>query len=139
MGVPRPGPQDRSGVNAATTRLGALVMSLGLVASSSTAADDHLVPLDAVTARLLAEGVLSDRDVRQAAAMAHLDPELVAARLAALSDADRRDLADRAARLEQDPVAGMSAWIKVPLILFAALGVLFVVLILVYVTCSNCD
>jgi len=130
-------------------RLIAAATLLSLVASAATAtADDHLVSLQLVRERLTATNqrrsetlrlILSNPTVKQAAAVAHVDPDALAARLSNLTDMELRDLADRAARLETDPVAGMSGWVKGPLIAFAVIGVLFIIFIISYATCDTCD
>ncbi len=81
-------------------------------------ADDHLVPRGAVNQRLedaattrardfaRVEGVLASPRASRAAAIAGVDLNRVRASLPQLSDADLRDLSQRAAALGSDPVAG---------------------------------
>jgi hypothetical protein len=81
-------------------------------------ADDHLAPRGAVKQRLedaasdrvrdlaRVEGVLASSHASRAAAIAGVDLNRVRASLPQLSDADLRDLSQRAAALGSDPVAG---------------------------------
>jgi hypothetical protein len=81
-------------------------------------AGDHLVSRGAVDQRLAeaateraanlasVEGLLSSPRAGKAAAIAGVDLERVRTSLPRLSDADLRDLSQRAAALESDPVAG---------------------------------
>jgi hypothetical protein len=133
-------------------RLVAAATVLCLVSGAApVTADDHLVSLQLVRARLTEADQRRSQDiatlrlipshpmVRQAAVMTHVDPDALTARLSMLSDLELHDLADRARRLDADPVAGMSGWVKGPLIAFAVIGVLFVILLIAYATCDNCD
>jgi len=119
----------------------ATVLSLVWCAAPATA-DDHLVSLQLAHARLTEANqrrsqdaatlclILSNPMVRQAAVVTHVDPDALTARLSTLSDLELHELADRAERLGVDPVAGMSGWVKGPLIAFAILGVVFVILLI---------
>jgi hypothetical protein len=81
-------------------------------------ADDHLVSRGAVDQRLAdaaterarnlasVAGVLASPRASKAAAIAGVDLDRVRASLPRLSDADLRDLSQRAAALRSDPVAG---------------------------------
>jgi hypothetical protein len=127
----------------------ATVLSLVSYAAPATA-DDHLVSLQVARAALMEANqrrsqdlatlhlILSNPTVRQAAVITHVDPDVLTARLSTLNDLELHDLADRARRLDADPIAGMSGWVKGPLIAFAILGVLFLILIIAYWTCDSC-
>jgi hypothetical protein len=118
-------------VNVASLRLGTLrkedgmrkpcaVMTLFaiLFAVPIARADDHLVRRGAVNQRLAGaaadrardlvrvEGVLASPRASRVAAIAGVDLNRVRASLPQLSDADLRDLSQRAAALGSDPVAG---------------------------------
>jgi pyruvate/2-oxoglutarate dehydrogenase complex dihydrolipoamide acyltransferase (E2) component len=81
-------------------------------------ADDHLVTRGAVNQRLAdaatdrarnlasVEGVLASPRASKAAAIAGVDLHRVRTSLPRLSDADLRDLSQRAAALKSDPAAG---------------------------------
>ena len=81
-------------------------------------ADDHIVPRGAVNQRLAdaaterarnlasVDGVLASPRAGKAAAIAGVDLSRVRTSLPRLSDADLRDLSQRAAALQSDPVAG---------------------------------
>ena len=137
---------------AAMKKIVATATLLSLVSYAAPAkADNHLASLQVAHARVREANqrrsqdvatlhlILSNPAVRQAALMTHVDPDALTARLSILSDLELHDLADRARRLDADPVAGMSGWVKGPLIAFAAIGVIFVILIIAYATCDTCD
>ena len=123
----------------------ALVLAAHLAAAvPSTAGDQHLVPLSAAHARLTQKAV--DREAHLAAVRSWLRSPAVAAaasrvgvdagaltvRAAALSDAELQDLAQRAAALETDPVAG--GLLKVTIIL---LVIVLVTLVVIEAACAN--
>ena len=132
-------------------RLTAGLMSVLLLCSATPGpCTDHVVSLqgmdirlreasrqragDIATLRLFLSGPTAGR----AAATVHLDPDAVAGRLSALSDRELRDLADRAARLEIDPHAGMSGGVKAVLITLAVVGAIFIILLIYVATCDDC-
>lgn len=95
------------------------ILALALfMAPGSVLADDHLVSRDDVTSRLAATAAGRQQDLatldrllatpaaRSAAASLGTDSGRLRAGLAALDDAEARDLAARAAALGLDPAAG---------------------------------
>jgi len=132
-------------------RLTAGLMAL-MVLSSATPAPciDHLVSQHLMDIRLreasqqragdiaTLRSFLSGPTARRAAATVHLEPDAVAGTLFALTDEELRDLADRATRLEIDPCSGMSGAAKAVVVTLAVVGALFIILLIVVATCTDC-
>jgi len=100
----------------------AAVVSFGLYTTPLTA-QEHLVSPELLRGRL---SEATEQRAEDLAALAltlsgsHVDVDVLAA---TLTDAELHDVAQRAARLQADPRAGTSGWIKWPLIVFAVVGV----------------
>jgi hypothetical protein len=113
---------------------------VALLAADAARAGDHLVTLREAEGRLAQAEVDRQRDLgrvdavlatdtaRQAAAVVGADVDVLRAALPALSDAELRDLAARAAVLETDPLGAMDQDIK--LLVIILLIALIVVVIL---------
>ncbi len=111
-----------------------------LLAGDAAQAADHLVSLRDAEARLAqaeaerqrdlgqVDRLLATPDARRAAGRVGADVEKLRASLPALSDADLHDLAQRAAALESDPVAGLDQDIRLLLIIFLIVAIVILVL-----------
>lgn len=110
------------------------------ISSLPASAEDHLVSPEAASARLAEAATLRERQLAlldrtlsspaaaQAVAALGTDIGRVRAALPALSDAELKDLATRAAALDMDPVAGMDADIRTLLIIFLIVAIVILVL-----------
>jgi hypothetical protein len=123
-------------------RMALLAAGAAIVAATAgwAAAADHLVSADDVQAQLAGAAAQRRQDVasiedtlesplaRDAAASMGVDLGRLRAAVPALSDADLRDLAARAAALQSDPVAGLDADIKQLLTIFLIVAIVILVL-----------
>ena len=123
-------------------RMALLAAAAAIVAATAglSAAADHLVSADDVHARLAGaaeqrrqdvasvEGALQSPLARDAAASMGVDLGRLRTAVPALSDADLRDLAARAAALQSDPVAGLDADIRQLLMIFLIVAIVILVL-----------
>jgi hypothetical protein len=103
-------------------------------------AGDHVVTRRALETRLAEAASRRDSDLavlgrtlatpqaQRAAALLGADPARLQASLAALSDQEAHDLALRAAALQQDPAAGLSADVNTLLIVFLIVAIVILVL-----------
>src|SRR5574341_287910 len=101
---------------------------------------DHLVSTEAASARLaeaaalrqrqigLLDRALSSSQAVSAASRLGADIGQVRAALPALSDAELQDLAQRAAALDADPVAGLDDDVRTLLIIFLIVAIVLLVL-----------
>ena len=118
------------------------VLSLALASlfAGRAMADDHVVSPAAAAQQLQEasaareEGLatldraLSSPEVARAAATVGADPAALRAALPTLSDAEIADLAQRAAALDTDPVAGLDDDIRTLLIIFLIVAIVILVL-----------
>ena len=116
-----------------------LVMSLLLFAGMG-AAQEHLVTPRAADARLqeatarrqadlrALDAVLTSPDAARASAALGQDAERLRRGVAALSDAELRELAARAQALRTDPAAGLSGDVNQLLIIFLIIAIVILVL-----------
>jgi Flp pilus assembly protein TadB len=124
---------------ATTTRL--LLATALLTASGVFAfASDHLASPEAVQGRLSGtssaraadlsrvEGALSSPQAARAAASFGVDVRQVRSAVATLSDAELRDLAERAAALDRDPRAGLSHDVDQLLVIFLIVAIVILVI-----------
>jgi hypothetical protein len=118
----------------------ASLLIVATFASIPAFSQDHLVSGEAVSARLaeaaavrqgriaLLDRVLSSSEATSAASALGTDIGRVRAAVPALSDAELQDLAERAAALDADPVAGLDADIRTLLIIFLIVAIVILVL-----------
>jgi hypothetical protein len=111
-----------------------------LAGSAPTRAQDHLAAPSLVAARLLQGGAERERNLstlnrtldtqRAARAAAGIGTDLthVRAALTSLSDAELRDLAQRASLLQEDPPAGLSHEANEFLVIFLIVAIVILVL-----------
>ena len=118
------------------------VLSLALASlfAGQAMADDHVVSSAAAQQRLQEASAARDRglatldralsspEVSRAAATVGADTSALRAALPTLSDAEIADLAQRAAALETDPVAGLDSDIRTLLIIFLIVAIVILVL-----------
>jgi len=114
--------------------------AIAAATAGPAAAADHLVSADDVHAQLVGaaaqrrqdvasvEGTLESPLARDAAASMGVDLGRLRAAVPALSDAELRGLAVRAAALQSDPVAGLDADIKQLLTIFLIVAIVILVL-----------
>jgi hypothetical protein len=103
-------------------------------------AGDHVVTREAVDARLGAAAAsraadlatlhrfLATPQAERAARLAGTEAGRLGASLAALSDSEARELAERAAALQSDPGAGLSSDVNTLLIVFLIVAIVILVL-----------
>jgi hypothetical protein len=118
------------------------VLSLGLASllAGQAMADDHVVSSAAAQQRLQEASAARERDLAtldqalaspeaaRAAASVGADTQALRAALPTLSDAEIADLAQRAAALDTDPVAGLDQDIRTLLIIFLIVAIVILVL-----------
>ena len=117
------------------------VLSLALASlfGGQATADDHVVSSAAAQQRLQEASAARDRglatldqalaspEVTRAAATVGADTSALRAALPTLSDAEIADLAQRAAALDTDPVAGLDSDIRTLLIIFLIVAIVILV------------
>jgi hypothetical protein len=123
-----------------STQRAALALSALFCLTFPAAAADHVVSPEAVTALLEAASTeraqqlqvldswLARPEVGRAAALVGHDGAELRRALPALSDAELRDLAERAQALRADPVAGLSSDVNQLLIIFLIVAIVVLVL-----------
>ena len=121
-------------------RILAICMALTSLPLGAAAADDHLVPPQAVAARLAEAAQARARDLAdvdralsssEAASVADAvgaDVGRLKAAAAALTDEELRDLALRARALETDPRAGLSRDVDRLLVIFLIVGIVILLI-----------
>jgi len=117
-----------------------LSLALASVFAGQAMADDHVVSPAAAAQRLqdasaareqglaTLDRALSDPEVARAAATVGADTAALRSALPTLSDAEIADLAQRAAALDTDPVAGLDSDIRTLLIIFLIVAIVILVL-----------
>jgi hypothetical protein len=117
-----------------------LSLALASVLAGQAMADDHVVSPAAAAQRLqeasaareqglaTLDRALSAPEVARAAATVGADTAALRAALPTLSDAEIADLAQRAAVLDTDPVAGLDDDIRTLLIIFLIVAIVILVL-----------
>jgi hypothetical protein len=117
-----------------------LSLALASVFAGQAMADDHVVSPAAAAQRLqeasaareqglaTLDRALANPEVARAAATVGADTAALRAALPTLSDAEIADLAQRAASLDTDPVAGLDSDIRTLLIIFLIVAIVILVL-----------
>jgi hypothetical protein len=117
-----------------------LSLALASLCAGQAMADDHVVSPAAAAERLqeasaareqglaTLDRALASPEVARAAATVGADPVALRAALPTLSDAEIADLAQRAAALDTDPVAGLDDDIRTLLIIFLIVAIVILVL-----------
>jgi hypothetical protein len=117
-----------------------LSLALASLVGGQAMADDHVVSSAAAQQRLQEASAARDRglatldralaspEVTRAAATVGADTSALRAALPTLSDAEIADLAQRAAALDTDPVAGLDSDIRTLLIIFLIVAIVILVL-----------
>ena len=117
-----------------------LSLALASLVAGQAVADDHVVSPAAAAQRLqeasaareqglaTLDRALARPDAARAAAAVGADTNALRAALPTLSDAEIADLAQRAAALETDPVAGLDSDIRTLLIIFLIVAIVILVL-----------
>ena len=118
----------------------ALSLAAAFISAVPAFPHDHLVSVQAAQERLVQvefvrqqdrvviDRALSSPQAAAAAAVVGADLGGVREAVAMLSDAELRELADRAAALQADPVAGLDADIKMLLTIFLIVAIVILVL-----------
>jgi hypothetical protein len=117
-----------------------LSLALASLVGGQAMADDHVVSSATAQQRLQEASAARDRglatldralaspEVTRAAATVGADTSALRAALPTLSDAEIADLAQRAAALDTDPVAGLDSDIRTLLIIFLIVAIVILVL-----------
>lgn len=121
-------------------RILAICMALTTLPLGAAAAEDHVVPPQAVEARLAeaagarardladVDHVLSSPEAASVAGAAGADVGRLKAAAATLTDEELRDLALRARALETDPTAGLSRDVDQLLVIFLIVGIVILLI-----------
>lgn len=116
------------------------LIALAVLAAGSASAEDHLAPQAAVSARLAAatrtgaaeraslDRALATPDAERTAHRLGVDIRDVRAAAATLTDAEARELSERASALKSDPAAGLSQDVDHLLVVFLIVAIVILVL-----------